>query len=340
MSEDFLPIISVIILNYNGKKFLNDCLSSLANQTYKNLENIFVDNGSTDDSINFVKNTFPGFLIIDNKINLGFAEGNNRGIKIARGDYIFVLNNDTVLQNDCIEKLVDFAKNNQAVGMLAPKILSINNKNLIDSVGINIYPDGLGRGRKRNEIDSGHKNQEEILCPSGCAAFYKKKMLNEVGDFDADFFAYCEDMDLGLRGRLANWKSFSVPSAIVYHHYSGTSGKFSPFKAFLAERNHFFVAIKNFPVSLLLQLPFFTFKRYLYIAFGLSKKQGPAAKFSQSKLGLIFILLKAYCSFFYLLPKMIFKRTKIQKSKKISNNEFIGLIKKYSLPVWEVTLKE
>lgn len=335
------PLVSVVILNWNGKKFLQDYLSSLQNQTYQNIEIILVDNGSTDDSAFFVKNTFPNVIILENKKNLGFADGNNKGIRIAKGKYVFVLNNDTKTDEDCIKILVETAENDGKIGMWAPKILSIENPALIDSVGMNIYPDGLARGRGRNETDKGQYDKvEEIFFPSACAVLYRKEMLDEIGLFDEKFFAYCEDTDLGIRARLAGWQSLAVPKAIIYHHYSGTIGKYSETKAFLTERNHFFVAIKNFPLRLILLLPFYTILRYIFIIYGILKNKGPAARFQSSKIKLIAVLFKAYFSFLKLLPDMMSKRKIIQRNKKISNKELLRLFKKYRLKISQITTLE
>ena len=336
-----LPLVSVIVLNWNGKKFLQECFESLKNQIYPNLELIMVDNNSSDGSVDFVKNNFSDIIVIKNNENFGFAKGNNIGIKTARGDYVFVLNNDTKTDKNCIKFLVETAENNRGIGMAAPKIVSINNPKLIDSVGMNIYPDGLARGKGRNETDSGQYNKtSEILFPSACAALYRKKMLNEIGLFDETFFAYCEDTDLGIRARLAGWQGLTEPKAVVYHHYSGTFGKYSETKAFLTERNHFFVAIKNFPISLILLLPFYTLSRYLFIIYGLLKNKGPAAKFQSSKIKLIAVLIKAYLSLALSMPYLLKERKKIQKNKKTSSKELLKLFKKYRLKVSQVALLE
>ena len=335
------PLVSVIVLNWNGKKYLKNCLSSLENQTYSNFEIILVDNRSRDGSVKFVRRNFPQTKIVENKKNLGVAEGINRGTKLAKGEYIFTLNNDTKLDKNCLERLVEVTERDNKIGMSGSKILSLKNPRLIDSVGLNIYLDGLARGRGRKEIDKEQYNKvEEILLPSACAAMYRKRMLDEIGLFDEDFFAYCEDTDIGLRGRLAGWKAVLVPSAIVYHYYSGTIGEYSNFKAFLVERNHFWVALKNFPLALLLLLPFYTALRYFFIIYGILIGQGAGAKFESSKLKLFFILIKAYGSTLKGIPIMLRKRKLIQRNKRLTNKEIYGLFKKYSLKISEFTLKD
>ena len=335
------PLVSTVILNWNGKKYLADCLTSLINQKYSNLEIILVDNGSRDDSVEFVKKRFLQVKIIENEENLGFAGGNNVGIKSAEGKYIFLLNNDTKTDENCLKNLVEAAESNEKIGMAAPKIVSFENPSVIDSAGVNIYFDGMSRGKGRKETDKGQYNEvQEILLPSGCAALYRKKMLDEIGLFDENFFAYCEDTDLGLRARLAGWKAVLSPQAVVYHHYSGTVGRYSEIKAFLVERNHFWVVFKNFPLSLIFALPFYTVKRYLFLTFGIATNRGPAAKSQFSKFKLFFILIKAYLAVLKGLIPVLKERKSIRKNKKLTDKEFFDLMRKNLLKISEISLND
>ena len=336
------PKVSIIILNWNGLKDTIECLESLRKITYPNYEVIVVDNGSRGNDADVLEKKYKDYIkLIRNKENLGFAGGNNVGIKITKGKYIFILNNDTKVDKNCLERLIEVSEKDNKIGMSAPKILSFKNPRVIDSVGINIYPDGMSRGRGRMKIDKGQYNHDkEILLPSGCAALYKKTMINEIGLFDEDFFAYCEDTDLGLRGRLAGWKAILVPSAIVYHHYSKTVKEYSDFKAFLVERNHFWVALKNFPLSLLLLLPFWTALRYFFLIYAILIRQGPAAKFQGSKFKLFFILIRAHISALKKIPQILKRRNLIQRNKKLTNKEIYNLFKKYSLKLSELTIKD
>ncbi len=334
------PLVSIIVLNFNGKHFLDENLSSLMNQTYTPLEVILVDNASEDGSIEYVQEHFPKVRIVVNGKNTGFP-ANNLGIQASTGDYIMLLNNDTVVDSHMVEESVkELVKDNQ-IGMGAVKILSMGQANILDSIGINIYPDGMSRQRGRLEEDIGQYDRvEELLIPSGCAAFYKKEMLNEVGLLDEDFFAYCEDTDLGFRGRLAGWKTISIPSARVYHHYSGSFNKVSPFKAFLVERNHLWFAIKCFPPTMLLALPFYTFYRFAVQIYALLTGQGMGGKFveEQSSLALIAILVRAYCSAFAKLPTMLKKRKTIQRSRKVTTREIKAWFKKYRITAKDLTM--
>lgn len=336
-----LPLVSVVIVNWNGLRFLEDCLSSLFNQSYQAFEVIMIDNGSTDGSVEFIRSNFPRTVIIENKENLGFAAANNQGIRAARGKYIATLNNDTKLDNNWLSSLVNLAESSEScVGMWAPKILSMKEPTKIDSVGgLLIYKDGIARGRGREKEDKGQFDKvEEILFPSACSALYRKDMLDEVGYFDEDFFAYCEDTDLGLRGRLAGWKALSAPNAIVYHHYSGSTGKYSEMKAFLVERNHLWLVLKIFPVSMWVLIPFYSLLRWTVQLTHIIRGKGATAQFVRdvSPAKIAFALLNAYISAIKGLPLILEKRRGIQKKRVVTNREVKNWFKKYRLSATEV----
>lgn len=335
------PLVSVIVLNWNGKRFLEDCLISLEKQSYSNFEVIFVDNGSTDSSVDFIKKKFPWVKLIENKENLGFAAGNNKGIKISSGKYIVTLNNDTKTDRKWLESLVNVAESSNNIGMCASKVLLLKRPNVIDSVGINIYPDGMSKQRGYLEIDTGQYDKiEEILLPSACAALYRKEMLDQIGLFDESFFAYCEDTDLGLRGKLKGWKAVLAPSAIMYHLYSGTAGRYSPLKAYFVERNHFWVALKIFPLRLLLMLPLFTLLRLVvqtYNVFAYSgKTDAQGEKICKHRIFLA--ILKAHVSAICGLPAVFKKRRIVWAKKKISNSQIYDWFKRFRLSVKSLTL--
>ena len=256
--------VSLIIVNFNGEELLDDCFSSLARQTFTDFEVVFVDNGSSDGSLAEVERLMPEAKCVALQENTGFARGNNLGMQHAEGKYIVLLNNDTQVDARFLAELVAPAKRDERVGMVAPKILDFNQRDRIDSVGgLVVCRDGLAQGRGRCERDRGqYDDLEEVLLPSGCAALYRREMLDEIGLFDESMFMYCEDTDLGLRGRWAGWQAVAAPRAVVYHKYSALSGAYSPFKMFCVERNHFLVALKNLPLWSLLQLPFWSLCRY------------------------------------------------------------------------------
>lgn len=337
--------VSIVIVNWNGKRFLKDCLESVRSQGVAPVEVIFVDNGSTDSSVEFARRNFPGIVLIENAENLGFAMANNQGIKKAAGKYILTLNNDTVLGKGFLSELVKSAEGSaEDVGMWAVKILSFDERDVIDSVGgLLIYPDGLAKGRGRLEKDNGqYDHSGEVFIPSACAGLYRRSMLEEVGLFDEDFFAYCEDTDLGIRARLAGWRTVSVPGAVVYHHYSGTGGRYTPFKAYLVERNHIWVALKNFPLRLLVLFPLYTKWRYIIQVYGILSGKGAGGRFVEgfSKTELFKVLIKAYFDALKALPAVLAKRRAVRKKRVVAARTVSSWFKSYGIGAKELVLKD
>ena len=214
---------------------------------------------------------------------------------------------------------------------------------VIDSVGVNIYPDGMSKQRGHLEIDTGQYNKvEEILLPSACAALYRRQMLEEVGLFDEDFFAYCEDTDLGLRGRLAGWKAVLVPTAIVYHFYSGTGRRHPLLQAYLVERNHFWVAVKNFPLNRIITLPMYLIYRYLvrvYCVFRYRAKAGDSIR-DFSKFKLFMTLIESWMDALVKLPLMWKKRKTISSYKKVGNHDIQHWFDRYRSDIRNLVIKD
>lgn len=342
MNININPLISVVILNWNGHQTIERCLKSLYEQTYSNLEIIVVDNASTDDSADLVRDNFPDVKLIINKENLGFGGGNNIGIQASSGEYIMMLNNDTRLDPKCIEELKKSIEKDEKYGACASKILLEYEDNLIDAAGIVVCPDGLSIGRGRLESGDKYDEETEVFFASDCACLYRREMLEDIGLYDEDFFAYADETDMGWRAQLAGWKCIFNPKAIVYHFHSASSGSYSPFKAFLVERNRIWVAIKNFPVPLLIYGQFYTLIRYILQAYGAFKGRGAAGRFTSnfSKVDLVKILIKVYVSTFSNIIPMLKKRKMIQKKKRISNREIYRIINRYGISAKEIALKE
>jgi hypothetical protein len=241
----------VIIVNWNGKRLLRDCLKSLKAQTFRDFEIIVIDNGSTDGS--------ERFATIRNEKNLGFSVANNQGIRRAKGKYVALLNNDARPAEDWLFELVYAADRNLA-GMFASKILRPDGK--IDSAGCEVYPDGNGMCRGRGKGVWEYTRSDYVGFPSGCAALYRRSMLNKIGLFDERFFMYNEDTDLGLRAQKAGWKCLYVPTAIVTHLYSQSSSAYSLKKLFRVERNRILIMLKNFTIQQIAASVPWTFARY------------------------------------------------------------------------------
>jgi len=338
------PIVSVVIVNWNGKHLLGECLDSLKAQRDGRVEVILVDNGSQDGSAEYVRERYNDVRVVSLPENLGFAGGNNAGIRNAAGKYIALLNNDTKAAPDWIANLVREAEvGPHSTGMWACKILSYDSPNVIDNVGLLLYPDGLGRGKGRLENDEGqHDSPGEAFFPSGCAGLYRKVMLDEIGLFDEEFFAYADDADIGLRARLAGWRCQYVPTAKVYHKYSSSTEAYSPFKAFLVERNRIWVLLKYYPVEMILASPCFTLLRLVTHLFGAIVGQGASGKFSRqySLLRAASILCKAWWEALKGMPRILKRRQAFSPIRRLGRRDIYKLFCKYRISVREIALKE
>ena len=249
-----MPRLSVIILNWNGKRFLKECLDSLQRQTFLDFETILLENGSTDGSADLLREAYSWVRLVALPENIGFAGGNNRALLECSGEFIVTLNNDTKVEPGFLAALLAVAENDARIGMVAAKMLDFYHKGRIDSVGIRIVDNGLGQNIGVGETDLGQYDcGGEVFGPCAGAALYRRAMLDEVGFFDPSFFAYYEDLDLAWRGRLAGWRSLTAPQAVVFHVHSATSGKMSPFTVFQVQRNKWFVLLKNWPTSILVR---------------------------------------------------------------------------------------
>jgi len=337
------PLVSVIIVSWNGKDLLAECLDSLFAQRFRDFEVIVVDNGSRDGTTAFLRERYPKVVVVGLAENKGYAGGNNAGLQEARGAFIVLLNNDTKVDPAWLGSLVKTAQQEPGSGMWASKILTYDDPGLIDNVGHLIYPDGLARGKGRLERDRGqYELHAEALWPSGCAGMYRKEMLDETGWLDEDFFAYADDVDLGLRGRLAGWKCTYVPEAKVYHKYSASSSAYSPLKAFLVERNRIWVLLKYYPLELILISPYYTLKRLVLQLFGALAGKGAAGKFSRqySVFTASGILLKAWFLALAGLPRILGQRRAFSRKTKINRRELYRLFREFRISAREIALKE
>lgn len=338
------PFVSVIVVNWNGKETLQKCLESLFNQSYSSIEIIVVDNHSEDGSYESTRSIYGEKIKwIRNSKNEGFARGNNIGILASRGEYILLLNNDAWAEPDWVRNLVESASFNDKTGMVASRIYLGDQEEIIDNTGHLVYPDGISWGRGRMQRDTGQFDQEtEVIFPSGCAALYKKQMLDEIGYFDERFFAYCEDTDLGFRARLAGWQCRYSPRAVVHHYFSKSSSETSSFKAFQVERNRRWVIMKNYPWPYLILSPWYSIKRYLWQGYGILKGKGMASQFSQrnSLISGWMILIRSFYCAWVMFPVMRKERFRIQVKRKISSKEFGQLLNRFGVGVRTIAFGE
>ena len=251
MNEDN-PIASIVVLNLNGRRHLPPLLAHLALQTERGFELIFVDNGSNDDSAALVEQGCAAYNIplqvIRNKGNNGFAPACNQGLAVARAPFVAMLNNDTRPEPRWLEQLLHTAHSGERVGMVASKMLRAHKPQEIDSAGIAVDWAGIAWDWRGGEADKPEEKETvEIFGPCGGAALYRRDLLDALGGFDADFFAYLEDVDLAWRARLLGWRCLFQPQARVLHAHSATLGDASPLKRFLLGRNKVWLLAKNLP---------------------------------------------------------------------------------------------
>lgn len=241
-------LVSIIILNYNGGKFLHDCIDSVLDTDYDNFEIILVDNDSKDQSHIECKKKFPEITLIENKKNFGYCEGNNIGIRNAHGDFIVLLNPDTIVEKSWLNEILK-AYNLIGEGLFQPMLLSLEDKNRINTCGnmIQLFGFGYSRGKGNRNIEQ-YKAVEKIPYASGACLFLSKNTLDKIGMFDSYLFAYHDDLDLGWRALCQGIYSYFVPSSIVYHAES-FSFKWSPFKLFLLERNRWYCLLTHYSKS-------------------------------------------------------------------------------------------
>ena len=336
--------VSVIVVNWNGREHLDTCFRSVLAQTLPGVESIMVDNGSTDGSIDYLRAHFGAAVrVVALPTNVGYGAALNVGMQAARGHYLFALNNDTELERECLAALCTAAERYPTAGSFAPKIMSFDDRQCIDNVGHLLYADGLSRGRGRLEDDHGqYDREEEILLFSGCAVLLRREMLADIGTFDEDLFAYCEDTDLGLRAQLAGWHCRAVPGAVVYHKYSASTAHYSPMKAFLVERNRAWVALKCLPAPLLVMSPLFTVLRLAAQAVGALTHRGAAGRFAtdHSAGALAAVFLRAVFAAVRGLPQAWRKRRVVQRQRRISNRQALAWVTRYGMSLREIAWKD
>ncbi|MBC7261248.1 MAG: glycosyltransferase family 2 protein [Chloroflexi bacterium] len=240
--------VAIVIPTWNGLKYLPTCLDAALRQTYHQYEVVLVDNGSRDGTYEFVTTHYPQVRVLRSERNLGFAAGTNLGIRNTHSEYVATLNNDTEAEPSWLEELVKVMDSDPSVGMCASKMLFYDQRQMINSAGIAVDRIGMAWDREGGKKDSNVNSEPyEVFGSCAGAALYRRAMLDEVGLFDEDFWAYLEDVDLAWRAQACGWRCLYVPSARVYHAYSATGRKDSPFKDYLLARNRLWMIIKNYP---------------------------------------------------------------------------------------------
>lgn len=244
--------VSVVTPNYNGAKFLKNYFKSLNEDSEYIGEVIIVDNGSSDSSLNYIENNRFNFpvVIIRNDENLGFAPAVNQGILKAKYDYVFSLNNDTEIKKGSIKAMLDLM-GDENVFSVQSKMLQSDNRRLIDDAGDEYNILAWTKKIGENQPSDNFNDVFEIFSSCAGAALYKKQLLEELGLFDDNYFAYMEDVDLAIRAQINGYRNLLCPDAVVYHIGSATSGsRYNEFKVKIAARNNVWTVYKNIPIPL------------------------------------------------------------------------------------------
>ena len=304
--------VSVVILNYNRYGDTREAIESVLAQRGINLEVIVIDNGSRDGSQERLREEYGDRIqLVLNPGNIGFSSANNQGFKLAKGEWIGILNNDAVADPLWLKRSLEKARSNEKIGIVIPKIINFYEREKLDGIGVGFWLDGISRAEYRGEIDCKRMDLAKPEIFSGCACLFSRRMLEELGGFDEDFFAYSEDTDLGIRARLFGWEIGYEPRAMVFHKYSKTTSDkegYPGFKLYLVERNRLWVLFRYYPWYLILISPMTSFVRYLYLGIRAWRKSEADAK--SIRTALIISLLKAILKGLITIPHQLMWRRK------------------------------
>ncbi len=250
--------VSIVIPNYNGEAFLKDCLLSLKDQTFRDIEVIVVDNGSTDNSLETVKSVYGDAQIIKLDKNYGFSAAVNRGIRASSSELVILLNNDTRADKGFVEALYKAVTRDKRIFSVSARMLKMDDPGYIDSAGDLYCCLGWAFSRGKDKPAGAYDKRTDIFSACAGAAIYRKTVFDKIGYFDEKHFAYLEDVDLGYRARIEGYRNVYEPGAVVLHAGSGASGsRYNSFKISLSARNSIYVPYKNMPAfQLILNLPF------------------------------------------------------------------------------------
>jgi GT2 family glycosyltransferase len=324
------PAITVAIPSIRGGPLLLACLESLRRQTYSGFETVVIDNSGTG----FMESELAGkfseirLRVFRNERNVGFGAAVNRAFEASQAEFLATLNDDAEASPEWLAAMVVEMRSAKDVGMCASQVRLFGTERL-DSAGMLIALDGSSKQRGQGQPAEKYLRAEDVLLPSASAALYRREMLEDIGLFDEDFFLYCEDTDLGLRGRRNGWRCRYAPQAVVDHHYSQSSGAVSALKAWYVERNRLWVLAKNFPRRALWAVPVHAILRYFWHTWYLLRGEGSAGRVSGSAgfLSLAGMVVRAHFSLFKNFAVLGRKRKAIQKSALLNDRQFLRLLK-------------
>lgn len=313
--------VTVVVPNWNGKKFLSACLDALRDQSFEGFETIVVDNGSTDSSVAFTRRDFPEVRVVSLGENRGFSAAANAGIEASETEYVALLNNDTEQDAGWLDELVRAADAHPEAGLFASRLVDFHDRRFLDGAGDALRLSGLPYRLGHGERDRGQFDKlGYVFGACGAAAMYRREMLDEIGTFDEDFVSYCEDGDLSFRAQLAGYRCLYVPGSVVYHMGSAsTGGKRSATATRLGTRNSLSLLVKNLPLSLVPHiLPFFVFGQLARLL---------TAAATGSLRAHLEGLYGAWCH----QPIMLKKRRQVQGKKRVSDAQVRLMLRESSL---------
>ncbi len=254
-----MPKVSVVIPNYNGLKYIETCMDALRRQTMQDMEILFIDNGSVDGSEEFIRANYPETVLIQMGENTGFCGAVNAGIDRAKAPYVLLLNNDTEATETFVEELYKAIEKDKRIFSCSAKMVQFHNRERIDDAGDLYCALGWAYARGKGSLATAFDKAENVFFSCAGAAIYRKSILDEIGYFDENHFAYLEDADIGYRARVHGYVNQYAPKAVVYHVGSGSSGSvYNLFKTKYSSRNSVYLIYKNMPLlQIILNLPFF-----------------------------------------------------------------------------------
>lgn len=269
------PLTTVVIPNYNGIEYMEKCLDSLYGGS-RVPDIIVVDNASKDGSLELVKEKYPGVQRIELSENTGFSYAVNRGIEKAGTKYVFLLNNDTTVDEKCVEELEKAMENHGSCFSAGAKMINMRFPEKIDDAGDFYCALGWAFARGKDRDSSKYQKAGRIFASCGGAAIYRKELFDSVGLFDEAHFAYLEDIDIGYRANILGYPNIYVPGAVVYHAGSAVSGsRHNPFKVELTARNSIYLIYKNMPaLQIIFNLPFLMMGYLIKLLFFTKKGMG------------------------------------------------------------------
>jgi GT2 family glycosyltransferase len=309
-----IPDVSVVIVTWNGREHLDACLSAVAAQRGVIAETILVDNGSTDGTVNHVRSRYPSVRLVPLAKNQGFAAGTNAGVREARGRFVALLNNDTVPEPGWLQALVAGVNESERFLLATSLIVYMDDPQVIDSAGDGLFFAGGAFKRHHGERIERAGEGTEVFGVCGAACLMPRRVFEELGGFDEDFFASHEDVDLSYRARLLGYRCRFVPGAVVRHRGSATLGRISEFAVFHGQRNLEWVYVKNTPGGLLLRsLP----GHLAYTA---------AAGLHFARRGRFGAFVRAKVAAVAGLARMLRKRADIQRAKRVGAEAIAPLL--------------